>query len=132
MNKPHSESRLARFVSKRILDLKGKKTQARIASEAGFPNPNVVTMIKQGSSKLALDRVPAMAIALDCDPALLLRFALEQEAGETAARAITEIFGTPVTGNEQGWIAEIREASDHSDPRITTRGRAAIRALFGK
>jgi len=37
-----------------------------------------------------------------------------------------------VTGNELGWLNEIREASDHSDPRMTSRGRAAIRAIFGK
>ena len=47
-------------------------------------------------------------------------------------QAIVEIFGTPVTANELGWLQEIREASEHSDPRITSRSRAAILAIFGR
>jgi len=62
----------------------------------------------------------------------LMRLAMEQAEGDSAARAILEIFGTPVTANELGWIEAIRELSDHSDPRLTTRSRAALRAMFGK
>jgi hypothetical protein len=67
--KPHEDTRLAIYIERRVLELKPKKSQLQIASEAGFPNPNMVTMIKNGSSKLALDRVPSMARALECDPA---------------------------------------------------------------
>jgi transcriptional regulator with XRE-family HTH domain len=130
--KPYVNSRLAKFVDRRVLELKPKKSQLQIANEAGFPNPNMVTMIKQGASKLALDRVPSMARALDCDPAYLMRLALEQAEGDTAAQALVEIFGSPVTVNEMGWLQEIRAASDHSDPRMTSRARAAIRTIFGK
>ena len=130
--KPYEQSRLAKFIERRILELKPKKSQSEIATEAGFPNPNMVTMIKQGASKLALDRVPSMARALDCDPAYLLRLALEQTEGDTAALALVEIFGTPVTANEMGWLQEIRAASDNSDPRMTSRARTTIRTIFGK
>ena len=65
-----------------MLELKPKKSQLEIASEAGFANPNMVAMIKNGSTKLALDRVPSMARALDCDPAYLLRLTLEQAVGD--------------------------------------------------
>jgi len=58
-------------VERRVLELKPKKSQLQIASETGLSNPNMVTMIKQGASKLALDRVPSMARALRCDPACL-------------------------------------------------------------
>ncbi len=130
--KPHEETRLAKYIERRALELKPKKSQLQIANEAGFANQNMITMIKQGSSKLALDRVPSMAGALDCDPAYLMRLTLEQQEGDTAAQAIVEIFGTPVTANELGLLQEIREASEHSDPRITSRSRAAIRAIFGR
>ncbi|WP_335947715.1 XRE family transcriptional regulator [Salipiger bermudensis] len=130
--KPHENTRLARYVERRVLELKPMKSQSQIASEAGFQNPNIVTMIKQGSSKLAIDRVPSMAKALDCDPAYLMRLALEQAEGDTAAQAIIEVFGTPVTANELGWVEAIRELSDHTDPRLTTRSRAALRTMFGK
>lgn len=55
-----------------------------------------------------------------------------QAVGATAAKAITEIFGTPATENERGWLTELREASDNSDPRLTARSRTALRAIFGK
>jgi hypothetical protein len=74
---------------------------------------------------------PALS-ALERDPACLLRLTLEQIEGDTAAHALVEIMGTPVTGNEPGWLQEIREASDHTDPRMTSRGRAAIRAICGR
>jgi hypothetical protein len=31
-----------------------------------------------------------------------------------------------------GWITEIRDAGGDTDPGLATRGRAAIRAIFGK
>ncbi|MBY6003289.1 XRE family transcriptional regulator [Salipiger bermudensis] len=130
--RPHENTRLAKYVERRVLELKPVKSQQQIASEAGFQNPNMVTIIKQGSSKLAIDRVPSMAKALDCDPAYLMRLALEQAEGDTAAQAIFEILGTPVSANELGWVEAIRELSDHTDPRLTTRSRAALRTMFGK
>lgn len=70
--KPHSDTRLAKFLTKRILELRAKKSQIEIAFEAGFPNPSVLAMIKNGTTKLPLDRVPAMAQALECDAAYLI------------------------------------------------------------
>ena len=130
--KPFEDTRLAQYVERRILELKPRKTQSEIAAQAGFINPNMITMIKQGKTNAALDRIPALARALECDPAYLMRLALEQAVGQTAAAAVTEIFGTPVTENERGWIEAIRVASDNSDPRLTSRSQAAINAIFGR
>ena len=129
--KPYEDTRLAKYLTNRVLELR-PKTQADIAVEAGFVNANMLTMIKQGATKLAVDRVPALAKALDCDPAWLLRLALEQAEGSTAAAAIFEIIGQPTTANEKAWIAEIRDASGDTDPRLTSRAKAAIRGVFGK
>lgn len=130
--KPHADSRLAKFLNTRLLELKHLKTQAQIAEEAGFVNPNMLTMIKQGSTKLPLDRVPDLAKALDTDRALLLRLAFEQTEGSTIAAAIYEIIGEPVTENERGWLVEIRDASGDTDPRLTSRAKAAIRSVLTK
>ncbi len=130
--RPHEDTKLAKYVERRVLELKSRKSQLQIANEAGFPNPNMITMIKSGASKLALDRIPSMSRALECDPRFLMRLALDQAVGDTAAAAIIEIFGTPVTANELGWLHELRDASDDSDPRMTARSRAAVRAVFGK
>jgi hypothetical protein len=128
---PFKDSELAHFVSKRILELR-PKSQTEIAAEAGFPNANFLSMVKTGVSKLAIDRVPALALALECDAAYLMRLTLEHEVGSTAAKALVEILGTPVSANERLWLAEIRDASGNSDPRPTARARTAIRSVFGK
>jgi len=130
--KPHADTRLAGFVAQRISELSGRKTQSEIASEAGFANSNMISMIKTGATKLALDRVPQLSKALECDPAFLLRMALEQSLGATAAKSVHDIFGTPLTRNEIEWISELRDASGDTDPRLTARSRAAFLAIFGK
>jgi hypothetical protein len=130
--RPYANTQLAKFIDRRILELRPRKTQSLIASEAGFSQHNMLTNIKIGTSKLPLDRVPALAKALECDPAHLFMMAVEQLGGETTALTIRKIFGTVVTENETAWLEEIRDASGHSDPSLTSRSRAALRAIFGK
>lgn len=132
MTQPYQNTATARLIADRIRDLAHRKTQAEIASEAGFANANMVSFLKSGRNKLPLDRVPSLAKALEVDPAYLMRLALDQAVGATAAKAITDIFGTPATENERGWLQELRDASDNTDPRITARSRAALRGIFGK
>jgi len=132
MTNPFQNTATARLIVDRVRDLSHRKTQAEIASEAGFANANMLSMLKSGKNKVPLDRVPSLAKALEVDPAYLMRLALDQAVGVTAAKAITEIFGTPATENEQTWLTEIREASDNTDPRLTARSRAALRGIFGK
>ena len=132
MTNPYQNTATAKLIADRIRDLSYRKTQAEIASEAGFPNANMMTFLKNGRNKVPIDRVPSLAKALEVDSAYLMRLALDQAVGSTAAKAIVDIFGTPATVNEQGWLAELRDASDNSDPRITVRSRAALRGIFGK
>ena len=75
---------------------------------------------------------PARQDDLNHCPANLLRLALAQAVGSTAAKAIYEILGHPISENERAWIAEIRDASGDTDPRLTTRSRSQLRAIFGK
>lgn len=132
MTNPYKNSEVARLIAYRVDALAHRKTQNEIAAEAGFAHANFISILKAGKSKLPLDRVPSLAKALEVDPAYLLRIALDQAVGATAAKAIIEIFGTPTTKNERGWLAELRDASDDTDPRITARSRATLRSIFGK
>lgn len=132
VRRPFSHTRLTRFLEKRILELRPRKSQIEIAAEAGFVQTNMLAMIKNGSTKLPLDRVPGLAKALECDARRLFLLAMEQLGNDTTAQAIEEIFGAIVTRNEVAWLEEIREASDHSDPSLTMRARSAIKAIFGK
>lgn len=132
MKHPHADTLATRFIYARINEISHRKTQQEMAQQAGFKNSNMITLLKLGSTKLALDRVPGMAKALEVDPALLMRVTLEQSVGTTAAAALIECFGSPVTENEQGWLDELRDASDNSDPRLAGRARTALRGIFGK
>lgn len=71
-------SRIAKLVNDRIEELKGVKSQRDIAQRAGYKNQNMITMIKQGNSKVALDRAPDLARALEVDPKEFMLLALEQ------------------------------------------------------
>jgi hypothetical protein len=130
--KPYADTRLVKFLEKRILELRPRKTQSQIAFEAGFAQANMLAMIKTGANKLPLDRVPGLAKALKTDPKLLFMMAVEQLGEDTTALAIRKIFGTIVSDNEVDWIEEIRDASNNADPNLTTKARSAIRGIFGK
>ena len=132
MKHPHADTKLAKFIQKRIDELRGHKSQADIAAQAGFTNANFLSMLKSGSSKLPIDRVSDLARALDSDPANVLRLALEQQLGPVAARAVSELLGTPLSKNEREWIEELRNASDELDPRVTRKSRDTLRTIFGK
>jgi hypothetical protein len=132
MTNPYQNTATAKLIADRVRDLSHRKTQAEIASEAGFANANMMTFLKNGRNKVPLDRVPSLAKALEVDPAYLMRLALDQAVGATAAKALNEIFGTPATENERGWLNELRDASDNTDPRLTARSRTALRGIFNK
>lgn len=68
MNNPHENTAAAIFLTECMRDLKHRKSQKEIVKEAGFINSN-------------LDRVPALAKALESDPAYLMRLSLEQSVG---------------------------------------------------
>ena len=67
----YAGTRLANFIEMRVLALRPRKSQIETATEAGYVNPNMLAMIKNGLTKLPLDRVPSVAKALECDPKLL-------------------------------------------------------------
>lgn len=129
---PHATTDLAIYLDRRILELRYKKSQREIAIAAGFTNPNMLSMLKNGDTKLAIDRTASLAAALEVDPKYLLRLALSQQGNETMVRIYDEVIGTVVSRNEKGWLDELREASGNSDPAVTSRARSAVRAIFGK
>jgi hypothetical protein len=45
--------------------------------------------------------------------------------------AFNRIIRTVVAENELTWLEALREASGNTDPALTSRRRALIRALFG-
>jgi hypothetical protein len=132
LGKPYADSRLVKYLGRRILELKPKKTQLAIAAEAGFVQRTMLANIKSGVNKLPLDRVPGLAKALECDPTMLFMMAVEPLGGDSTGVAIRKIFGTLVTENETAWLEEIRRASDHTDTSLTAKAQKSLRGIFGK
>ncbi|UVK40991.1 XRE family transcriptional regulator [Mesorhizobium sp. AR10] len=129
---PNANNEIAKFIDRRIDQLKGRKSQKDVAVEAGFINTNILSMIKTGATKVPFDRVPGLAKALECDPARLFLLALEQYFESSALVAIKQIFGTVVSENEVSWIEALRKASDNTDPPLTAKRAKILRAIFGK
>ena len=77
MTHPYANTPATRLIIDRVRDLSHRKSQAEIAAEAGFVNANFVSLLKSGKNKVPLDRVPALARALEVDPAYLMRLALD-------------------------------------------------------
>ena len=94
-----------------------EKTQLQIAQECGFDNPNILTMFKQGRTKLPIGRVGAIAKALDVDPAHLLRLVLLEYVPDTWEAIETVIHSTLLTANERELVNTYRTATAHTDPK---------------
>ena len=69
MTNPFFNAPAALFIAHRVRDLKHRKTQKEIAQDAGFVNANMLSLLKSGANKVPLDRVPALAQALEVDRA---------------------------------------------------------------
>lgn len=82
-----------------------------------------MTPLKNGRSKVPLDSVPTPTKAVDVDPTHFMRLALDRAIAPPAAQTIMDIFGTHPTENANVWLAELRDASDNTDPRLTARSR---------
>jgi hypothetical protein len=129
--RPHAHSAVARYLDKRIDEFRGVKTQREIAAEAGFPKPNIVSMIKTGETKLPLERVASLARALDADPAHLFRLAMIDQWPELAA-VIEEIFGRQMASKHEVaiFLTKWRAATGNADPAPNARIEAAVDAML--
>jgi transcriptional regulator with XRE-family HTH domain len=94
--KSYENSAAAQLIANRIWELSSRKSQAAIASEVGFASANMMTQLKTGRAKVPLDRALPLAQALEIDPSLLLRLALEQAVGAANSRKIVEILSESV------------------------------------
>jgi len=85
-------------------------TNAGIARALGYPRPNVVAMIMNGSMPLPLAKVPALARVLRIDPLALLRRAMSSYMPEewgTIEAVIGE--GRLLSSNEVALLQKLRE-----------------------
>jgi DNA-binding CsgD family transcriptional regulator len=84
-------------------------SQKDIAAALNYDKPNVITMIKQGKTKLPINKVGPLAKALNVDPVHLLRLAMAEYMPDTW-EAIQNLVGKSlVTEGEMQVVQLVRE-----------------------
>jgi len=85
-------------------------------------------MFKTGESKVPLEKIPALAKALDYDVGQLMRLGLEQYWPDKLD-VINKVFGRVVTQNEWEMIQIVRDATGDSDPEFDEKQKADLRRI---
>jgi predicted nucleic acid-binding OB-fold protein len=123
---------VAQYIAQQIA--LSEKSQKDIAAEIGYDKPNVLSMIKQGQTKLPVNKVGPLAKALGIDPVHLLRLTLQEYMPETWD-AIQDIVGQSlVSAGEKKLLDELRAALggiglDDLSPKSRERLAAVLKEL---
>lgn len=109
------------------------KSQKQIAEEAGFPKPNIITMFKQGATKLPMEKIGRFAKAIEVDPIHLFKLCIAEYQPETWAE-IQRMFSQPILTINELEILEVIRSANVENPRIRTdeerdRVRSVIETL---
>lgn len=93
------------------------KTQRQIALELGYDKPNIITMFKQGTTRVPPDKVSLLAISLEADPVELFR--LWYETYEPHMVPIIERhFGDFLSTREKQLIKVVRRRFPEGIPNL--------------
>ncbi|MCZ4273344.1 hypothetical protein [Maritalea porphyrae] len=117
------------FIANRIEELRLEgKSQKVIAAEANYQNPNMLTMIKQGSTKVSFERAMDLEKALEIPKGKLLRLMIMEHFGEELFAAIQEELDTQLSEPERQIIHAIRSSVPH--PVFDERAKRVLVALL--
>ena len=86
------------------------RSQVEIAHDIGFDKPNVITMIKQGKTKLPMDKIGKFAKAIGVDPIHLFKLCMMEYSPDTWVEIQRMVGQTVMTENEVEFIETIRQA----------------------
>ncbi len=104
-------------------------TQREIADRVGFKHANVISMIKQGSTRVPLNRIPALAQTLGIDERHLLMLAI-QEYHPGVHEVLVDVLGLPLSDAELGIVTMFRMATIRDDIEVEGPFRAALEGLL--
>ena len=119
---------VAEFLADRIATI--DKTQREIAEACGFDNPNIITMFKNGSTKLLITRIAPLAKALQVDPAHLLRLVMLEYMPDTWETIENIMQSTVLTSNELELVRAFREVTGQNDAVPVVINRDAVIATW--
>lgn len=92
-----------------LIDNSGK-TRKEIANEAGLGKPNMISMLKNGDTKLPLAKLGSFAKAVNTNPANLLKLCL-REYYPDVWEAIKNHLDAAVTSDELRMVRALRSAT---------------------
>lgn len=95
-----------------------KRTQRDIANEIGYANANVLTMFKQGITKIPIAVAPRLAVALGVDPGHFLRMVIDEYMPDLLSE-IEKHMGGLCTRNELTMVRTIRTVTKDKDPEMS-------------
>jgi hypothetical protein len=101
---------VARYLSSQLMIC--GKSQIEISNEIGYTNPNVITMFKQGKTKLPITKVKALANALSVDPVYLLKLVMTEYMPDTWDVISDILGGTIITKSEENILRVINQVAD--------------------
>lgn len=99
-----SQLSVAQFITNWIA-MSGR-TQREIAEIVGYDKPNNITMLKQGTTKVPINRIPKLAEALGVDPVHMLRVVMKEYMPD-AWEAISGILETTLISEDEAKILSI-------------------------
>jgi hypothetical protein len=85
------------------------KTLRQICDEVGLARPNILTMMQNGTCKVPLARIPALAKACGVAPVPFLRIALQEYHPEVWS-VIGKVLGGLLSDDEIEWLSILRTA----------------------
>ena len=107
------------------------KSQRQIAYEMGYDKPNLITMFKQGTTRVPAEKVPALAEALEVDPAALLRMWMEDYSPELLA-VVDANIGMALSRVERSWVVNLRKQFPGGLPLWDELAEEALKPLARK
>lgn len=108
---------------------KSDLTQREIADRVGFKNANIISMLKNGETRVPLERVPALAASLGMDERQFLLVAIE-EYHPGVHEVLVEVLGVPLSDAELGIVTMFRMAAMRGEIEVAGPFRTALEGLL--
>ncbi|MCS4089347.1 helix-turn-helix transcriptional regulator [Rhizobium sp. BK176] len=99
---------VASRIAQALSSYTGPKTQTEIALACGFNNPNMLSMVKSGKTKLPPKRIPALCRELGIRPEEMLLLAMNEEHRDPEANPLWIAFGGRMPSVHE--LSELRSA----------------------
>ena len=122
---------VAEYLTQQI-DLSGK-SQALIAEECQFQKPNIISMLKKGTTNVPIAKVGLLSKSLGVDAAHFFKLVMEQYYPETWHTLETSVFNQKyITDNEMEVIELLREVNVVNPKIHTEEEKVALLKAFSK